>query len=61
MSNITDGDKAAKEFATLMKKLKNSVETCKSDTPELSTKIMAITGRTLVDGLIDIAKNKNVI
>lgn len=42
-----------KEFETLIGKLRSSVESCNSDTPELSTKIMVESSRYLIDGSID--------
>ena len=49
-------EKIDKEFETLIEKLRNSVEDCKSDTPELSTKIMVESYKYLNYGLIDADK-----
>lgn len=45
-----------KEFDTLIEKLRNSVDNCKSDTPEISTEIMVKGTKALIHGLIDRSK-----
>lgn len=45
-----------KEFVTLIERLRNSVENCKSDTPELSTEIMVRSSKALIHSVIDRSK-----